>query len=221
MLKRLDGAHQLVGVGEVFVQECQEQIATFGGIVGIHCHLAEEVFHLGVYHSESSKTVPEVVEGKNCFCTHLGRLVFKTDERATKLYGHREHIAQEVLREVKHVGGGNLRHAIGIEGNVVPKYEAVTADNLLLGRIPHYKLATGHRHHVKFVDVTFLACATTGSTEGNFAQTTKLAHSVRLIMRVDNVYFVVALVGFSQKTFGREFCNNQIRVNRFNDRFHE
>ena len=40
-------------------------------------------------------------------------------------------------------------------------------------------------------------------------------------MRVDNVYFVVALVGFSQKTFGREFCNNQIRVNRFNDRFHE
>lgn len=74
-VERCDGCHKLVGVGEIEVEEIQQQVSAVNGIAGIHRHLAKEILYLRMDDGECSKSVPQVVKGKDAFGSHPARLV--------------------------------------------------------------------------------------------------------------------------------------------------
>ena len=86
----MDGSDKFLMVGEVEVQERQQQVAAVDGIGGIHRHLAKEVFYLGVDNGEGAQAVPQVVEDEDALGSHTARLVFGSDKRASQFDGSRE-----------------------------------------------------------------------------------------------------------------------------------
>ena len=57
------GPCQVVGVGEVALQEVVQRVARLLIVVGVHGYLAEKVLHVGVQHHQRAEPIPEVVEG--------------------------------------------------------------------------------------------------------------------------------------------------------------
>ena len=203
-LQRIDGRGKAVRVGEVLVHEIKDHVAALGGVFGIHRDFSEKVAHLGMDHRERSQTVPEIVEGEDGFGSGARRLVFGAHERAPEFYGIWEIVAYERVGKAEQVGCGQTRASVGVKAYVGADYVAVAADDHLVFRVPDYKLAAGRVHQVEGVYVAVLPCASTGSAEGDFAQTAHLAHEVGARTSVEGVYDVSSLVGGAQLIVGSE-----------------
>ena len=80
---------------------------------------------------------------------------------------------------------------LGVRTNQV----AVTADDLLVLRIPDDELVVRLGHRVHLVDVHLFAGCATSVTITNLAQTGDLAHHIRALVRGDVIDEVVRLVG--------------------------
>ena len=94
---------------------------------------------------------------------------------------------------------GYARHTVRAHHHVGAEDKAVTADNELLLRIPHYELAARRRHRVVTVDVTVLAGTAACRAECNLAQASNLAHGVGSVVGVNDIYGVATLVGGAQE----------------------
>ena len=62
---------------EMLLEEIENHVATTANIRRIHCHLAKEIFQLGIEHSKSSQTIPQVVERKDALAVHAHILIFQ------------------------------------------------------------------------------------------------------------------------------------------------
>ena len=71
-LERLNRGDQCLAVGEVETQEVEQQVAALSLVRGIHRHLAQQIFGVGVEHGECAQAVPEVVERENRLRTLVG-----------------------------------------------------------------------------------------------------------------------------------------------------
>ena len=61
-LQRVHWDDEVLLVLKVFFEEIQYHVSPFADVRGIHGHLAEEVFHVGLYYGEGAKSVPKIVE---------------------------------------------------------------------------------------------------------------------------------------------------------------
>ena len=157
-----------------------------------------------IHYCECTKTVPQIVEGINCARTGQSRLVLEGNKRAAQLYGVRQIFVDKSLRELKHVGGCNLRHPI-LHLNLVAKDKTVCSHYHLVLRVPYQQLLARLVHCVELIDIATKPSATSGMAECNLAQTAYLAHHIRRIVGIYNVNLVAALVGVTQKPFRGEF----------------
>ena len=58
----IPGGDEVVVVGEVFVEEVENEVATFAVVAGVHGHFAEQMFDFGMENGQRPEAVPEVVE---------------------------------------------------------------------------------------------------------------------------------------------------------------
>ena len=195
-------------------EEVQNHVTSLTDVRGIHGHLAEEILDVGAYDGERSEAVPQVVEGEKALCAHLGALVCRGDERASKLYRPRKILAHELLREVEHVARGEHGLAVGVDVGVTSQEITVAADDFLLFRIPHDKLLVAVVARVELVQIHALSAAASGLAECDFAQPAYFLEHVWRVVRRNYVYFIVALVCHAQLAVRRKLAFKQLFVYR-------
>ena len=203
---------------EILVQEVQQHVAAFAVVVAVHRHLAEEETDVRVEDRDGAQAVPQVVEGKEGFCAGTRRLVFGTHERAAQLDGVGKVIADELFREPEHVRCGYAQRAVLACADVGTEQKAVTAQNLLGLRVPHYELAAGRVHQVVFVDIALLARAAAGTAEGYLAQASYFAHHIGARLCVHHIDDIAALVGGAQQAVGGKLRLQYVYRNGGNNR---
>jgi hypothetical protein len=194
------------------VEEVEQQVAAFAAVFGIHRHLAEEVFYLRILHCEGAESVPKVVQGVDGFRLGAGGLVVGCHERAAEFQRLGKVVVEELTGETEHVCRGDARGAIRLAVHLLAEQEAVTSDDFAVHGIPHYELAAGTLHGVEVVDVAGFAGAPSAVAEGQLAQTPYLAHGLRLMVRVDDIYPVSAFVRLPEQALLGEFADYFLSV---------
>ena len=96
-LERLHGIYEVVGIGEVLVEEVQNHVASHSVVAGIHGELAEEVANGWFDDDNSAETIPKIVESKDTFPASKGALVLDGDEATAQLDGPRRIVLHETL----------------------------------------------------------------------------------------------------------------------------
>lgn len=190
--------------------EGKEHIAGTSAVGGIHRHLSEEVFYLGMEHCKSAKTIPKIVEGKKSLCSLARRLILQRHKRASELKSVREIILKKFVGEMEKMPRSDMRCTIGCELHVGTEYESVSTDDLLGGRIPYYELTARIGHDVEFVDITLQTGATPRIAKGYLTQTPYLPHGVRGTVGIHDVNFIVAFIATTQHTRRSEFGTEQL-----------
>ena len=147
-------------------------------------------------------------------------MVFHSYERASQLYGRAHVFVDELLREVEHVACGQYGLPFVVELEERSGQVTVSSEYLLSLRVPHYELAVWHVHRVELVEVACFSRSSAGFAECYFPKASYFAHYVRGILVCYHVYFVIAFVGASQSTVGREFFFQQLALYRGDYLFH-
>ena len=109
------------------------------------------------------------------------------------------------MGELKHVTGSYTGRPVGQYRHILAYYEAVSTQNHLSLRIPHYQLPAWRIHQVKLIDVTLFSGTATGVTERDLTQSTYLTHHIGRCVGIDYIYQVAALVGFPQELVMSQF----------------
>ena len=177
-LKRNDGTDEIVGIGEMLVEEIQYHVSAHTVETGIHGKLAKEVAHCGFYHHQGTQSVPQVVQGKDALSSLECTLIFQCHEGAPQLDGPGSILTHETVAEAEHMTGGQDGLPVLAYLPVLTQQIAVSAQYLLCLGIPHEELAVRLLHGVILIDVHTLARTTSCCTEGNLAQAPYLAHHV-------------------------------------------
>ena len=79
-LKRFGGDYESVFVTEVFAQEIKNHVTSLTVVTGVHGHLTEEILTSRHDDCQGTKSVPQVVEGKDGFTIGTSGLVLESDE---------------------------------------------------------------------------------------------------------------------------------------------
>ncbi len=116
------------------------------------------------------------------------------------------------------MAGGYLRTPFAVEPYVAAAYKSVAAEYQLAIRVPHYQLAARHLHSVVAVDVALLAGATSGTSEGYFAQSSHLAHHVGGVMGIHYIQVVSTFVCRPEEALCCKFGFEQGCIDRIYDR---
>ena len=194
----------------MLLEEKEYHVASLADIGRIHCHLAKEILHVGLYHGQRAKTIPKVVESEKTFRTvFVGVLIFKRHKATSQLNGPRQIILDEFLREMEHVTRGEDRLSFLVKLNVRAQEIAIATYYFLFLRIPYNKLLVTVLASVELIEIHFLARSSTSLAEYNLTQSTNLLQDIGSIMRINDVNLVVALVCHSQLAFWRQFALQQ------------
>ena len=116
-------------------------------------------------HHHGTNTVPEIVKSKNSLGSGFGTLVFRSHERPAKFYYMRQIIPYERIREMEHVGCGEMRLSVLLYHDIRTKYITIAAKHGLGLRIPYHNLLVWIVHEIKLIKVHFHSGAATGITE--------------------------------------------------------
>ena len=155
--------YKLLRIFKIFVQEVEKKVASAHIVRGVHCYLAKEIAYVGVFYNKGSKSVPEVVQGKETFAFDVGALVVWLYEGSAKFYGVGEIVSLEGLREGEELVGGHLLRLQSAAAVDI----SVSANYLLILGVPYNKLAVGlKRVHVILVYINRFACASAAHPEG-------------------------------------------------------
>ena len=209
----VNALHQTVAVGEVAAQEPDQGVAGHGLVGRVHGNLAEEVLDAGIQHDQRAESVPEVVQGVDALRIAAG-LVGRLYERAAQLDGPRKVFAAEPVAEAEVVFGREVARMLRRADD-----EAVSADDLLGGRIPDDELVVSIFGQVFLVDVDLLARAASGTPEGQFAESSDLAHECGALRGREDVYLVAGPVGVADLPLGGQFRAEQGPVYGRQNRF--
>ncbi len=98
--------------------------------------------------------------------------------------------------------------------------EPVTAEYFACRRIPHHELFVSVLCAVVVVDVDAVARSAAGRAESYFPEPPDFEHRVGATGRRDDIQFIAASAGASQKTLGGQFTLEQLSRHRFYDLFH-
>lgn len=86
-LQGLDGDDEMLLVVEMLFQEVEDHVAPATDVAGVHGHLTEEIFAVGIDDGQSSQSVPQIVEGEYGFRVLSDVLIVEADKRASELHG--------------------------------------------------------------------------------------------------------------------------------------
>ena len=177
--------------------------------------LPKKVAHVRIVHDQRSQSVPQVVERVKPFRVAARALVMRLYERPSQFDRVGQVFLAEFVRETKIVF---RRHAFRMRR--MRNDEAVSADDLLLFRIPDDQLPVSFRIEVVFVDVRVGSRAASAVAERHFPEPSDFPHYVRAVAGCDDVYFIVSVIGRAQKAFPGQFCFYQIGRDGVDQWFH-
>ena len=218
--ERLHGIDEVIGVGEVFIQEIENHVACHAVIAGVHGELAEEVAHRRLDDNNGAKSVPEIVERKDSFPAAQCTLVLHSDETTAQFNGPGSVVAHEAFGEAEHVARGKDGLSVGGYLPILAQDVTVSANYFFCLRVPHEDLLVAVFASVEFIQVETFACAAACCTECYLAQTADFAHHMRRILPCDNINFIAALVGHAQPFVRCEFSLQHLCRDGICDLFH-
>ena len=207
----MDALDQPVAVGEIVAQEPNQRIACHGLVGGVHGHLAEKVFCLGVQHDERSETVPQIIQRIEALGVLPG-LVGGLHERAAQFDGAGQEAPPELLAETEIVFGREVARVRGGADD-----EPIAAHDFLGRGVPDDKLVVAVAREVFLVDVDFAAGAAPGAAERQFAQAPDFAHQRRAFGCGENIDFVVGFLRIADFALGRQLLQQQGPVHGWRD----
>ena len=203
----------------MLLEEVENHVATTTDVRWIHRHLAKEILHLWVKHSQGAQAIPEIIQGKDALAVLANILILNRNERTAQLHGVRHVILQELVGEMEHVAGGELWLALLVELPVPTQQITVTTDNLVGLRIPDDELLIAVVAKVEFVKIHRFPGSTASLTESDFTKAPNLLQYIWRVICRNDVNLVMALIGHAKLLVGSQLALQQLAVNRLDDFF--
>ena len=217
--QRFHREYEVLLVIEMLLEEIENHVAATTDVRRIHRHLAEEIFYFRIENRQSAQTIPEIVESKDALGVGTHILIFERNEGTAQLYGIRHILLEELVGEMEHVAGCQLRLSLLIELPVPTQEITVTADNLIGFRIPDYQLLVTVVTKVELIKIHRFARSASRFAESDFTKSTNLFQHIRRIICRNDVNLVMALIGHSQLLVGCKLALQELTVNRLDDFF--
>ena len=209
-LEGLHGIYQVVGVGEVLVEEVENHVSSHSIVAWIHGELAEEVSYGWLYDDNCAESVPKIIKCEDAFPASKCALVLDCDEAAAQFDGPRSIVLHETFREAEHMTGS--QDGLTVRGYlpVFAENVAVAAYDLFRFGVPYKDLLIAVVAGVELVEVETLSRSASCCPECYFAKTSYLAYDMRGIVPSYDIDFVAALVCHAQT-----FVQRELRLQHF------
>ena len=171
-------------------------------------------------HHHGRDAVPEIVQGIYGLGSGLRALVCGSHERASQLNHMRQVIPDELVRKMEHVGSGEIRLSVLLQGHIRTEDIPVSAYDRLRRRVPDDNLPVRAVHSVELVKVKREAGTAPGLPERLLTQAAHFAQHIGRIVAVDDIDLVARLVGVAKLLVRCEFCLEQADAHGVNDLLH-